>query len=76
MRVMKGVMEVNEKVHQTPEPFAAPVCGIPGGLQYTVRAWCATEDYWDVYFALMQDIPTALGEHNIGGPSSPVSISK
>ena len=76
MRVMKGVMEVNEKVHQTPEPFAAPVCGIPGGLQYTVRAWCATEDYWDVYFALMQDIPTALCEHNIGGPSSPVSISK
>jgi hypothetical protein len=36
----------------------------------------STEDYWDVYFALMQDIPTALGEHNIGGPSSPVSISK
>ncbi len=75
-RVMLGVLETNAKVLQTPEPFAAPVCGIPGGLQYTVRAWCATADYWDVYFALMQEIPTALGENNIGGPSSPVSISK
>jgi hypothetical protein len=33
-------------------------------------------DYWDVYFTLMKEIPTALGENNIGGPSSPVSISK
>jgi arabinogalactan endo-1,4-beta-galactosidase len=27
-------------------------------------------------FALMKEIPTALGENNIGGPSSPVAISK
>jgi small conductance mechanosensitive channel len=73
---MLGVMNANAKVLQDPAPFASPLCGIPGGLQYTVRAWCATADYWDVYFALMQDIPTALGENNIGGPSSPVSVSK
>ena len=74
--VMLGVMEANTKIFKDPAPFASPLCGIPGGLQYTVRAWCATADYWDVYFALMKDIPTALGENNIGGPSSPVSISK
>ncbi len=75
-KVMLGVMEANAKVLQNPAPFASPLCGIPGGLTYTVRAWCATADYWDVYFALMKEIPTALGENNIGGPSSPVSISK
>lgn len=75
-KVMLGVMEANAKVLQDPAPFASPLCGVPGGLQYTVRAWCATADYWDVYFALMKEIPTALGENNIGGPSSPVAISK
>jgi small conductance mechanosensitive channel len=74
--VMLGVMQANEKVLNDPAPFASPLCGVPGGLTYTVRAWCATADYWDVYFALMKDIPTALGENNIGGPSSPVSVSK
>ena len=37
-------------------------------MSFTARAWVKTEDYWDVYFQLMEAIPTALGEAGVGGP--------
>ena len=73
--VMLGVMNANPDVlHAPEEPFAAPLEGVPGGLKYTVRAWTTTEKYWDVYFALLQDISTALGEAGIGGPLTNVKM--
>ncbi len=75
--VMTGVCEKNAMVISEPAaPFAAPLEGIPGGLKYVVRAWTKKENYWDVYFALMQEIPTALGEAGIGGPSTPVTVTQ
>lgn len=68
-RVMLDQMGAVDKVLKEPEPpFAQPVEGIPGGMSFTARAWVKKEDYWDVYFALMEAIPTALGEAGIGGP--------
>lgn len=68
-KVMLEQMEANDKVlHEPAPPFAEPLEGIPGGMCFTTRAWTKTEDYWDVYHALMEAIPTALGEAGIGGP--------
>ena len=58
-----------------PAPQVEPVTGIPGGLQYTVRVWCKTSDYWDLYFELMREIPAALGIAGIGGPSTPIKVN-
>ena len=68
-KVMVEQMKANDKVLDTPEPpMAEPLEGIPGGMSFTARAWTKTEDYWDVYFGLMEAIPTALGEAGVGGP--------
>ena len=73
--VMLGVVNANTDVlHEPEEPFAAPLEGVPGGLQYTVRAWTTTEKYWDVYFALLKGISKALGEAGIGGPLTNVRM--
>ena len=74
--VLIGVMEGNEKILTDPAPFAAPLEPVAGGLKYVTRAWCKTSDYWDVYFALMRDIPTALGQNKMAGPASSVTIRK
>ena len=74
--VLIGVMEGNEKILTDPAPFAAPLEPVAGGLKYVTRAWCKTSDYWDVYFALMRDIPTALGNEGMAGPASAVTIRK
>ena len=68
-KVMLEQMKANDKVLDEPAaPFAEPLEGIPGGMCFVARAWTKTEDYWDVYHALMEAIPTALGEAGIGGP--------
>ena len=68
-QVMLEQMKANDKILNEPAPpFAEPLEGIPGGICFVTRAWTKTEDYWDVYHALMEAIPTALGEAGIGGP--------
>lgn len=71
--IMKVVV-ATDKAMANPAPEVQPLAGIPGGLQYTVRVWCKTSDYWDVYFELMREIPTALNAAEISGPSTPVKV--
>lgn len=69
-----GVIVDTDKAMADPAPQVEPLEGIPGGLAYTVRVWCKSSDYWDVYFELMREIPTALGAAEISGPSTPVKV--
>lgn len=77
-KVQAAIMKVivaTDKAMADPAPDVEPLCGVPGGLQYTVRVWCKSEDYWNVYFELMREIPTALGSAEIAGPATPVKVS-
>ena len=67
-RALLSVCEKHEKILSDPAPFARVSGHKESAIEYTVRAWVKSEDYWDVYFALMEAIPTALGEAGIGGP--------
>ena len=40
----------------------------PSSLNYVVRVWTPNTHYWDVYYDLMENIKTALDEHQIGIP--------
>ena len=71
--IMK-VIVATDKAMANPAPDVQPLAGIPGGLEYTVRVWCKNSDYWDVYFELMREIPTALNSADISGPSTPVRV--
>ena len=73
--LMQEVMAANEKVLQEPAPFARISGGTNEAMQFTVRAWCNTADYWDVYFDLTQAITEKLGANGVQGPAVRV-ISK
>ena len=77
-QVILDTIAKNEFALQEPAPFAAPVSGIPGGLQYTVRAWTESKNYWNTYFSLLKEIATALGENGVGAPlaASKVIVDK
>ena len=73
-QIILDTMNKSDKVLKDPAPFAAPLEGIPGGLAYTARAWTQSENYWDVYFELMQNIPTALGQAGVEGPAPATKV--
>ena len=44
-------------------------------VDISVRVWCKTKDYWDLYFMLQQDIKMELDKENIAIPYSKIDIS-
>ena len=70
--IMQGVMAKHDKVLKAPEadaPFARLSGGTNEAMEFTVRAWCKSEDYWDVYFDLTQQITEALGAAGVQAPA-------
>ena len=67
--IMMYAMNANEKVLKSPEPFARLSGGTNEAMEFTVRAWCKNEDYWDVYFDLTQTITEEFGRLGVKAPS-------
>lgn len=54
-----------DKVLTDPAPFAALTDYADSVVNYTVRVWVKTADYWDVYFLINQRIKTVFEKNNI-----------
>ena len=74
--IARGVMNANEKVLSDPAPIVYVTGGTNEAMQFSARAWCKNEDYWDVYFELTQNITEALGEAGINAPGVRVIADK
>lgn len=74
--IAMGVMNANEKVLSDPAPIVYVTGGTNEAMQFSARAWCKNEDYWDVYFELTQNITEALGEAGINAPGVRVIADK
>ena len=41
---------------------------------FTVRAWCDSAHYWDVYFDVIENCSKALGENGIDDPEERIAV--
>ncbi len=46
-------------------PFAAVLSFDESSIRYVVRAWVKTEQYWDAYFALLEQIKAAFDKNGV-----------
>lgn len=67
--LMIAVMKANSKVLSDPEPFARISGGTNEAMEFSVRAWCKSDDYWDVYFDLTQKITETMAENGVKAPA-------
>ena len=54
-----------EKVLKEPAPFAALSSYAESAIDYTLRVWVKSEDYWDVFFQVNQRIQGIFAEKGI-----------
>lgn len=54
-----------DKALSEPAPFVAIAAYNASTIEYTVRVWCNTADYWDVFFGLNENIRASFAEHNV-----------
>ena len=73
-QVLKQTCRAHPLVLDEPEPFARLSAHKDSALEYTVRAWCKTDDYWTVYFDLIRDVKVAFDKNDVTIPFPQVDI--
>jgi len=72
--VMYGVIEKNTNTLSDPAPLVAVTELADSSVNFTVRAWVESADYWDAYFEIIEEIKYALDEANINIPYPQMDI--
>lgn len=62
---MAKVVGEHPKTFPTPEPLFRASDYKDSAIEYTLRCWCATEDYWDVYFDLIEQVKAAFDAQGV-----------
>lgn len=66
--VMYQVIADDTRALAEPEPLVAVTELGDSSVNFTVRAWVNSADYWDTYFSLIESIKIALDENSITIP--------
>ena len=66
--IMMGVLEKNPHALQDPAPIVAVSELADSSVNFVVRPWCKTEDYWDCFFSVTEEIKLALDNNGITIP--------
>ena len=56
---------VVDKALNDPAPFAGVTSYGESAINYTLRVWCKSADYWDVFFAVNQNVKKTFEERGI-----------
>ncbi len=62
---IRAVAEAHPKALKEPEPFVRLSGYKDSSVEYTLRLWCKTADYWELYFDLLEQIGAAFGREGI-----------
>lgn len=66
--VVLEVLRANPKIFQDPAPLVEVISFAESSVNMIARAWCATGDYWIVYFSMMQKVKEALDKNHLEIP--------
>ena len=62
------IIHNDERILQDPAPFVAVNELADNSVNFIVRAWTKTEDYWDVHFDMLERVKLAFDEKGISIP--------
>lgn len=54
------IVAADSRIHAEPEPFVRVSNYGASSIEYTIRVWCAADDYWGVYFDMMDAMKPAF----------------
>lgn len=66
--IIKGIIDRHELIHKDPEPFIRLGELADSSLNFTVRVWSNTIDYWMVFFDVTEQIKEEFDKNGISIP--------
>ena len=73
-KVLMGAASGTNGVLPDPAPFVRLTAVDDDTYIFTVRVWCSTPSYWDVYFDLIENCSKALSENGIDDPEERIAV--
>lgn len=67
-KVLSNIIEANDLILKTPEPFIALSSHGDSAVNFVVRVWCNNSDYWKVHFNLLEAVKVKFDEEEISIP--------
>ena len=62
---IREVVDSIPAVRQDPKPVIWINAYGASSIDYVVRAWTTTKDYWEVYYALLEGVRASFARHNV-----------
>lgn len=62
---IREVVDAIPAIRQDPKPVIWINAYGASSIDYVVRAWTTTQDYWDVYYALMEGVRDSFARHKV-----------
>ncbi|MBQ3136149.1 MAG: mechanosensitive ion channel [Clostridia bacterium] len=72
--VILDVVKSNSKILSDPEPVVYVNSHEAHSLSLVARIWCSGADYWDVYFAMQEDVKIAFDKNGITIPYNQMDV--
>lgn len=72
--VILDVIKSNDKILSVPEPVVYVNSHEASSLSLVARMWCTGADYWDVYFAMQEDVKIAFDKNGINIPYNQMDV--
>jgi small conductance mechanosensitive channel len=66
--VIKNILEADDRVLKDPEPLIAVGELADSSVNFNVRPWCKSGDYWNVYFDTHETVKLEFDKQNISIP--------
>ena len=64
-QTIRTVIGAHPKALHTPEPFVRVSAYKDSSVEYAVRVWCDTADYWELHFDLLEQVKEAFDQNGI-----------
>ena len=71
---IRGVVNAHPLAQFTPEPFVRVSAFKDSSVEYVVRVWCATGDYWTLYHDLLEQVKAAFDQAGLTMPYGQLDV--
>lgn len=72
--VILDVIRKNDKIFTTPEPLIAVKEHAASSVNMTCYIWCASDDYWDIYYYMQENVKNSFDLNNIEIPYGQLDV--
>lgn len=73
-KIVTDVMTSNGKVYLDPAPFCRLKVLNSSSIDFFANCWCDNEDYWDVYYYVMEYVYNEFKRNNISVPYNQLEV--